>query len=95
MVLYPVSATKVKGKSVKHVGSFVLSKGSTTGHQHILTAKKMEIKQDKKGFYLSLKENGKLTHEEHATLTLPKGNYFVGQEREVDNFTKTTRRVVD
>lgn len=94
VVLYPVSASKVKGKVVKQNGKFVLAEGSTTGHKHVLTAK-MEIKQDKKGVYLSLKADGKLTHEEHATITLPKGNYFVGQEREVDNFTKTVRQVVD
>src|SRR5260221_656355 len=82
-----VKASEIKGKTVKHDVSIVLAEGSTTGHKHILNCRSMEIKQGEKGLYLSLKKDGTLTHEEHNTLTLPKGTYFVGHEREVDHFS--------
>lgn len=85
---------KKKGEIIQHGGSYILAEGSTTGHSHVLTAK-MEIYKYKGGTYLFLREDGKLTHEEHKTIVLPKGNYFVGKERMMDHFAKAVKKVVD
>jgi len=90
--IHQVSA--VKGKIVEHNGSFIVAHGES-GHSHKITCERMVIRQDEKGFYLSLQEDGYLSHEEHKTITVPKGDYFVGREREMDNFSHAVRRVVD
>lgn len=91
---------KIKGKIIKHDGSFVVGLGETTGHKHILTVSRPEdliIKQDKKGdYYFELLSTGKLTHEEHRTIEIPAGIYHKFQEEEVDHFAHSvTRKVLD
>lgn len=87
---------KFEGKTIKHNGSFVLAYGETTGHKHLLTCERMTIKQAENGrYFLSLEVEGKLSHEEHKTLTIPAGDYLVGNEREFDWFQKVSRKVVD
>ncbi len=94
LTLRPVE--KIEGKEVKHNGSFVVAEGETTGHKHLLTAERMVVRQDAEGrYYLDLGSDGKLTHEEHKTITLPAGKYEVIREREMDWFQKSVRRVVD
>ena len=82
--IHEISGAEVKGKIVEHNGSFIVAHGES-GHSHKITCERMVIRQDAKGFYLSLGEDGYLSHEEHKTLTVPKGDYFVGREREMDN----------
>ena len=77
-------------------GRLVLAEGETTGHKHKITAERMEIRQTTDGrFYLSLESAGKMTHEDHATITLAPGKYVVEHEREFDWFQKSVRRVLD
>ena len=86
----------IEGKEVKHNGSFVLAEGETTGHKHVITAERMEIRQAENGrFYLSLGTEGTISHEEHKTITLPPGLYEMGNEREKDWFSKSVRQVID
>ena len=92
--LHPVE--KVEGKEVVHNGSYILAYGETTGHKHLLTCSKMKVlRADNGKFYLSLAEDGTLTHEEHKTLTIPAGDYAIVHEREMDWFSLTTRKVLD
>ncbi len=91
---------KSEGEVVKHKGSFVVGYGETTGHKHVLTVKNPEdlvIKKDIKGnYYFELLSEGKLTHEEHKTITIPPGTYKKFQEEEVDHFAgSVTRKVID
>jgi hypothetical protein len=77
---------------------FVLAKGETTGHKHLLVAepKTMRILQDANGkFYLDFFAPVKITHEEHKTLIIEPGLYEVGNEREYDYFLQEIRNVVD
>jgi hypothetical protein len=85
-----------EGKEVTHNGSFVLAYGETTGHKHLLTCERMMIKQDINGrYFLHLETEGRLSHEEHKTLTIPAGDYLVGAEQEMDWFQKVARKVID
>ena|SRR3990167_9404949 len=88
-----------KGEIIKHDGSFVLAEGETTGHKHVISVPNLEdmqvIKTAEGGIILRLLAEGTLVHEEHKTLTIPVGDYFVKQEREYDWFSLNTRRVID
>lgn len=91
---------KIVGLKIVYRGNkFVLAKGETTGHKHLLVADPMtqfEILQDENGQrYLKMEGNGQLTHEEHKTLEVIPDFYFIGQEQEFDYFAEQTNRVVD
>ena len=87
----PTAAVKQK-KS----GSIVLAHGTATGHHHTLETKS-PVKWFKQGeipstsakpstlageVYVSLPAGGVVTHQEHAKIKLPKGDYRVTRQRE-------------
>ena len=94
LFLRPVQ--KIEGKVIDNKGSFILAEGETTGHKHVITSPKMEIRQADNGrYYIHLEEEGKLTHEEHKTITIQPGDYEVINEREKDWFSLAVKKVVD
>lgn len=62
----------------------VLAYGEATGHAHAIHSKKANLFLDKTNnkFYLILKSDVDLVHEEHSTITLPMGNYEVVRQRQ-------------
>ena len=62
--------------------------GEATGHHHSLVVEepnRAELYQDEKGVMCLHVEGGAvLTHQEHKPLTLPAGDYLIGDERELD-----------
>jgi hypothetical protein len=90
---------EVKGERVKHNGAFVLAEGETTGHKHVLRVPNvddMEIfKTPEGGYYMRLKSEGTITHEEHRKVVVAPGTYKMVNEREYDWFGKATRKVQD
>lgn len=90
--------TLPKGKKLAHNGSFTIALGEATGHHHRLTVKNpddLEIVQTPTGYVFRLKSEGRLSHEEHGTITIKPGTYKSYHEREYDYFAKSTRRVID
>lgn len=90
----------MEGELVKHKGSFVLQEGETTGHKHVITVpnlEDMEVRQLPDGaILLTLKSEGTLTHEDHKTIKVAPGKYYMGREREVDHFSESiVRQVID
>jgi hypothetical protein len=85
--------TKTKGKKLKHL---TLAYGEATGHHHTITEGEAEL-YDKDGtLYLKVKsDKAILTHQEHDTVTIPKGDYKVDIVREYDHFSEEARRVQD
>lgn len=72
----------------------VLAEGSTTGHKHILKGAEVTF-YDKDGLIqINIPKQAKLTHDEHATITIPKGKYEVVKQREFD-LVKGVREVSD
>ena len=68
-------------KGLKNVFGGVILRGESTGHSHRLVGG--DVFSDKKGLlYLIVKEGGKIVHEEHTTIKLPKGLYAVIRQRE-------------
>ncbi len=63
--------------------SSVLAEGEVTSHKHVLNGQHLLSKVGSVQ-YVELMEEGQLSHEEHDTLTIPKGMYRVVIQREVD-----------
>ena len=64
-------------------GRFILARGEQTGHHHSVLAEEAELLLDKDGemFLQAMSDAVALEHQEHATLTLPKGTYKVIRQR--------------
>lgn len=85
-------------EKLKYSGSFSLQEGETTGHHHLLVADKsdVEILQDKNGnYYISINGKAVMTHPEHKTIEIPKGNWKMEHEQEKDWFSLEVRQVID
>jgi hypothetical protein len=66
-------------------GRIVLAEGEVTGHAHAIADRGAELTETAEGrrFLRVLREGGvRLTHEEHHTVTLPRGTYEVRRQRE-------------
>ena len=79
--------------------SNVLATGEATGHKHQLlerTEGQFSVLEDSQGRkYLEINQPTDLVHEEHKTITIEKGLYFVDNEQEYDYFAEQTNRVQD
>lgn len=75
-------------------GSFVLAKGETTGHKHVARGEIEAYEQDGV-LYLRVNSPSEVTHEEHMPISLPPGEWQVGQVREYDPFSEECRKVAD
>ncbi|MFI6516115.1 hypothetical protein ACIBF1_11200 [Spirillospora sp. NPDC050679] len=65
-------------------GRMVLALGEATGHAHALTAEGVLLRDPNPlaPDHLHLPSGGRLVHEEHAPISLPKGWYRVVRQRE-------------
>ena len=79
-------------------GRVILAYGEVTGHAHALPQAEAALfaaQYDEDKHFLTINEGGsKLTHEEHATIELPAGDYEVIRQREFSP-TEQSRAVVD
>lgn len=95
--LFPV--TQIKGKEIRHNGSFTLAKGEATGSKHVITCDDLRVYREIESgdTYISLGKVGVLTHtHDHETLEVPAGTYIQVPEREVDHFAESVvRKVID
>jgi hypothetical protein len=74
----------------------VLGEGEIIGHKHILESNS-EIEYEQFGSTLAfeLKSMGILTHDEHAKMLFPEGNYRSYHQVEFNPFDQTVSRVFD
>ncbi len=85
--------SEVKGKKLNHL---TLAEGEATGHHHTITKGEAELYEHEGTLFLKvLSDEAELTHQEHNTVVLPKGNYEVSRVREFDHFAEEARRVQD
>ena len=74
---------EIKGKKLNHL---VLARGEVTGHCHEITAGEAELYEEEGILYLRVKgEEATLTHQEHKTIKIPKGDYKIRKVREYDH----------
>jgi len=85
--------------NLKKVDNPILAYGEATGHHHKLlerTANQFEVLEDSQGDrYLKINQPTDLVHEEHKTITIKKGLYWVRNEREYNYFEMAVARVQD
>ena len=80
----------------RDAGRVVLAYGEVTGHAHAIAEPDVEIlsDDDNRRFLRIVGSGGAtLVHEEHATITLPKGTYEVTRQREYS--PEAVRQVAD
>lgn len=83
----------VKGKKLNHL---TLAKGEATGHHHTITEGEAELFEENGTLYLRVNsDEAKVTHQEHGTVTLPKGDYQIGIIKEYDHFSEEAKNVRD
>lgn len=98
--LHPIEKLPEDAVEVQFEGNcWVLAKGEATGSEHRLVVERPNLKvyRDSQGrMYFKVGAAGEISHtSDHETTTILPGVYRQSQEREVDNFSLTVRKVVD
>lgn len=75
-----IQTTKRLPTTAKEIATGIVVYGEATGHAHRLVGGK--VLRDGDRMFLHVPRSGKLVHDEHHTITLPKGNYMVVRQRE-------------
>ena len=91
--LIPTDTIGGRQESREKDGDIILAHGEVTGHAHRIKDKKASTFYLDGKRYLMIEGPTDLTHEEHATITLPPGNYEVRIQREYT--PEEIRNVVD
>ena len=82
-VLIIPSDTLVKGTKLPHL---TLAEGEVTGHRHRISNGDAELLERDGILYLRvLSPSAILTHEEHAQVTIPQGNWEIRIQREYES----------
>jgi hypothetical protein len=88
-----ITPKKEFGKKLNHL---ILQKSDISQHAHVVNGSAILYEgKTKDEFYLEVKEDSILTHEEHKAFTIPKGKYYVYGVREFDPFEEEIRRIRD
>lgn len=82
------------------INELILAEGETTGHAHRLRGKitkfvPKDARVRTETIIFELTEDAVLSHEEHASFTLPAGTYYIEQVREFDHFAGRSTFVAD
>ena len=72
-----------------------LAEGEVTGHAHRVVAADAEVFGESDERLLKAPNGTGVSHEEHATVTLPPGDYEISKQREIDPDTEEVRQVAD
>ena len=92
VLLERVSSLPSNGAKLPHR---ILAEGEATGHAHVALGEGVEVIEREGVLYLSAPHGAIVTHQEHATVTLPPGAYRVGRVREYSHFDEEARQVRD
>jgi hypothetical protein len=86
VLLIPIK--RIPERAMEHESNgerIILARGEATGHAHAMKKPKAKLFSMFETRYLRVEEDGAaLTHEEHAAIELPKGDYRVVIQREFD-----------
>lgn len=70
-------------KGAKKLSHLVLAEGEVTGHKHQIKEGEAELYEHKGTLFLKvISDEAVLGHEEHKPITLPRGDYEIGVQRE-------------
>lgn len=88
-----VKVLEIQGKKLKHL---TLAQGELTGHHHTITEGDAELYDHEGTLFLKVKsDSATLTHQEHGTVVIPRGDYKINRVREFDHFAEEAKRVQD
>ena len=72
-----------------------LAEGEVTGHYHAATAESATLYGDDDAMLLDAPDGTDVTHQEHATVSIPPGEYDRLIVQEFDPFEEEVRSVLD
>jgi hypothetical protein len=75
------------------VPSGILLHGETTGHSHRVESPGRVSVDSRGGIFIESEETVNVVHEEHDTIEIPEGRYYIVRQREYDE--KEIRYVTD
>jgi len=79
-------------KFEKLIKDKIVAEGEITGHHHKLKVLEhtnlVEIAKDENGYYLKTNGGVELEHQQHDTIKIDKGIYFIGKQFEYDEVEK-------
>jgi len=81
-------------EGAKALATHILAKGEVTGHAHAIRGDATPYELDGV-LYIHVEETATITHEEHAGITLPAGDYRVVRQREYNPYERVAREVAD
>ena len=94
--LHPVEIAFWRDRNFKRQPNLIVAQGEVTGHKHIISKGKAELYERDGLLYLRvLSPQALLTHEEHHSVTIPKGNWVIRLQREYELQTMSWRSVAD
>lgn len=95
--VFIMAVNAIKGeKQPKDKNKTVLAYGEVTGHSHAIADKAELYADDTRRFLeVCLAKGAALSHEEHATITLPKGIYEVRIQKQWDYMKQLSQQVRD
>ena len=84
---------EIKGRKLEHC---ILAEGEATGHKHEITTGEAELYEYEGTLYLRVvSDEALLTHPDHNTITLPKGDYKITPQREYIIGDEKYKKVLD
>lgn len=77
-------------KKLKRVEDKIILRGEATGHAHKLVGGELFGRFSGRGYemFIEVPTSGKVVHEEHDQIILPKGSYHVIRQREYTPWSK-------
>ena len=99
VIITRITAEVYENLHLPHKNDTVIAYGEATGHHHKLLAKagqaQVLVNKAQEAQAFSVNSDTKLVHEEHKTVTIPKGYYKVEFEKEYEPLTQLEQRVYD
>jgi hypothetical protein len=93
VIIEKIDRAASDGHKLEHT---ILAEGEATGHCHAVTEGDVELTEHVGVLYLKVAgESATVTHQEHAPVTIPSGDYVVRKVREFDHFSEEARNVQD
>jgi hypothetical protein len=71
----------------------IVAYGEVTGHHHVLLGEDVQVYSLESQLFAKVGEEVSINHQEHGTIMLEAGNYFICQQVEYDG--EKERRVLD
>ncbi len=90
-----ISKINVLPSNLIKKGNKILAEGETTNHKHEITQGEAELYEHEGTLFLKASKEVELTHPDHNTITLPKGNYRIEIQREYTIGNEKYRKVTD